>query len=80
MNTGSMTCLCLKKTTAAEFYCSLFIVIYSKVGRLTVVLIKYEILVDHRASAAPSIKRVKLNLPRHVFPMKMFVKNHVTQC
>lgn len=65
INTGFMTFLSLQKASAANFYWSLFILIYSKVGRLTVVLIRHEILSRSPSVSGPfNLKsKIKLSLP-----------------
>lgn len=65
INTGSMPCRSLQKATDAKVCCSLFILIYSKVGRLTRVFIRHETL-SRLLSLSCSFNqkgKIKLSLP-----------------
>lgn len=60
-----MTCLNLEKATVVEFYCSLFILTYSQVGRLIIALTRHETLNRSLSLGSPFNQKgkIKLSLP-----------------
>lgn len=76
---GSVIGLNLQKAFAAELNCSLFFLTYSKVGRLTALLIRHETLSRSLIHCCPFNQKGKIKLSLPCLTMGVFVENHIMQ-